>query len=180
MIWEKLIFVVIVTRKWRDFLLIMTAILGSLMTQLIAMISVAARPPLVLAKISAKPVIHRCLIWHSKNRHKQRWEKGIQLLGRSVAPGRWRFKYPTGDLLGNRSMQHRCCMVGTVQWLSYWIFPLGISISLTKKRKIRLGLILRGWFSLIFTLLGVLLLYNGHQGIRKKLCITFSVACWDW
>jgi len=54
----------------------------------IAMISVVARPPLVLVKISVRPVIHRCLLWHSKKRHRKRWGKGIQLLAWNVAPGR--------------------------------------------------------------------------------------------
>lgn len=49
----------------------MTAILDGVMTQLIEMISAAARPPLVLVKISVRPVIHWCLIWHSKKQTQQ-------------------------------------------------------------------------------------------------------------
>lgn len=50
----------------------MTEVLDSLMTQSMAMISLAARLPQVLVKISLRPVIHWCPIYHRK---KQAQEK---------------------------------------------------------------------------------------------------------
>lgn len=61
----EIFFVVIIRRKWEDFLL-MTEVLDSLMTQSMAMISVAARPLQVLVKISLRAVIHWCPICHCK------------------------------------------------------------------------------------------------------------------
>lgn len=57
----------------------MTEILDSLMTQSMAMISVAARLPQVLVKISLRPFIHWCLYITAKNGHKEGCEKAIQL-----------------------------------------------------------------------------------------------------
>lgn len=56
------------------------------MTQSIAMISVAARPPQVLVKISLRPVIHWCLMCHREKWEHEKVRKSDSAAGLKCGP----------------------------------------------------------------------------------------------